>query len=651
MIGDNNFGGSFPESIANLSTSMKYLNMSGTRISGSIPHGIHNLVNLQMFEATHNHLSGTIPSDIGDIQALESLDLSHNSISGSVPSSIGNLTRLIYLSLAANRLQEGIPVSIGNCQNLIALDLSDNNLSGAIPEQVMGIASLARALNLSHNRFSGALSAEVGNLKNLGTLDLSHNMLSGTIPSSLGSCIRLELVNLQRNLLRGVIPSSLSSLRGMERFDVSTNNLSGKIPEFFQDMKYLELLNLSYNNFEGEVPQGGVLKNGSIISIKGNGRLCGGIAGLQLPPCRFSYPKKKLSLKWKIIISVISVLLFLTFMDSCLFIFWIKKRGKPDTVSAGDVEMQLSYQKLFRATDGFSTSALIGLGSFGSVYKGVLENGSIVAVKVFNLQRRGGSKSFMAECLALKNIRHRNLVRIITVCSGADHQGNDFKALIYEFMSNGSLEDWLHPVESTVDETPRCLHFHQRLNIAIDIACALDYLHHEYECGTPIVHCDLKPNNILLDEEKIGHVADFGLARFLSVNNPSARGEISSSIGIKGTIGYAPPEYGMGNEVSTQGDVYSYGILLLELFTGRRPTDEIFGDGLRLQTLVKNALSQHQLLTEVVDPTLLNELLIDQTLEGTLISVLDTGVACSSDVPQERPGINQVLASLKKLVT
>ncbi|CAL1358621.1 unnamed protein product [Linum trigynum] len=650
FIGDNDFGGGFPDSIANLSTSLKFLNLTATKISGSIPDGMRNLVNLQMFEASHTRLSGTISSNIGDLKSLESLDLSHNNISGSIPSGFGNLTRLVFLSLAANQIQGGIPATIGNCQNLIGLDLSDNNLSGVIPQQVMGITSLARFLNLSHNHLSGALSAEIGNLKNLGALDLSHNTLSGSIPSTLGSCVRLELVNLKENLFQGPIPSSLSSLKGIEHFDVSVNNLSGRIPKFFEDMKYMVLLNISYNDFEGEVPQGGVLKNGSIISTMGNSKLCGGTAELGLPSCSFKHPNKKLSHKWKVVVLVLLILLSITFIGSCLIVFWIKKRGKQDTVSDGNSGMQqLSYQNLFKATDGFSETSLIGLGSFGSVYKGVLDNGGMVAVKVFNLQRRGAGKSFVAECEALKNIRHRNLVRIVTVCSGIDHRGNDFKALVYEFMENGSLEDWLHPVENNSDETSRSLNFRQRLNIAVDIVYALDYLHHQ--CETPIVHCDLKPSNILLDEEKTGRVGDFGLARFRpsSFNNPSATSPISSSIGIKGTVGYAPPEYGMGNEVSTQGDVYSYGILLLELFTGRRPTDEIFRDGLNLQNFVRNGLSQqHQLLHEVLDPILLNELLIGRVSEKVATSILDIGLACSSDSPQERPSISQVLATLKR---
>ena len=193
---------------------------------------------------------------------------------------------------------------------------------------------------------------------------------------------------------------------------------------------------------------------------------------------------------------------------------------------------------LLKATDEFSSANLIGVGSFGSVYKGILgEKGSIVAVKVLNLQRRGASRSFFSECETLKNIRHRNLVKIITSCSCVDFRGNDFKALVYEFMPNGNLENWLHDLETDFRQVEiQNLNLLQRINIAIDVACALDYLHHR--CPMPVVHCDLKPSNILFDYDMTAHVGDFGLAKFcLELTNPKQ----SSSIGIRGTIGYTPP--------------------------------------------------------------------------------------------------------------
>ncbi|CAN1295334.1 LRR receptor-like serine/threonine-protein kinase EFR [Linum perenne] len=664
----NELSGEIPASIYNLS-SLKDLWLGFNQFHGSLPWNLGvSLPNLENFDVGFNQFTGSVPHflpnasnlHLGNLSAsLKNLFFSNNKISGIIPRGIQYLVNLEVLWASNNYLSGTIPSGIGkNFQKITYLGLCCNNLSGVIPFEVLSLTSLSIGLDLSGNQFTGTLPAEVGNLKNLGILDLSRNMLSDTIPTSLGSCISLQGLYLQGNRLQGIIPSSFSSLRGIQELDLSSNNLSGQIPKFLESMDISSLLNLSYNNFDGEVPTQGAFKNSSIISVVGNSKLCGGVTALKLPPCSFTrHTKKTLSLKWKIVISTISSLLFLTFIGSCCFILLIKRRRRHDKSSTDDPKLlQLSYQRLFKATDGFSSANQIGVGSFGSVYKGVLneigEASINIAVKVFNLQRRGASKSFMAECEALKNIRHKNLVRIVTVCSSIDHEGNDFKALIYEFLASGSLEDWLHrPIERISESTTtRSLNFVQRLNVAIDIASAVDYLHNN--CGTPIVHCDLKPSNVLLDEDMVAHVGDFGLARFLSaVANPSSIANPSSStIGIKGTVGYAPPEYGMGNEVSTQGDIYSYGILLLELFTGKRPTDETFKDSLSLHNIVKNALSK-QRTSEVLDPILLNELLPRKDLEKLMSSILEIGVACSSDIPQDRASMSEVLSSLTAIRT
>ncbi|KAL9420281.1 hypothetical protein AB3S75_037958 [Citrus x aurantiifolia] len=220
-------------------------------------------------------------------------------------------------------------------------------------------------------------------------------------------------------------------------------------------------------------------------------------------------------------------------------------------------------------------------------------------------------------------------------------------------MVNGSLEEWLHPNP----EAPRYfLNLLQRLNIAVDVASALDYLHHY--CENPIVHCDLKPSNVLLDGELTAHVSDFGLAKFLPDATNNLSSNQSSSTGVKGTVGYAAPEYGMGSEVSKSGDVYSFGILLLEMFTGKRPTNEMFTGNLTLHNFVKEALPER--LAEIIDPVLLVEREEGETsetsahkqwtrnfsVEECLVSVLGIGVTCSSELPRDRMSMEEVTAQL-----
>ncbi|XP_026458734.1 probable LRR receptor-like serine/threonine-protein kinase At3g47570 [Papaver somniferum] len=189
--------------------------------------------------------------------------------------------------------------------------------------------------------------------------------------------------------------------------------------------------------------------------------------------------------------------------------------------------MGISYNELLKATNGFNNSTnLLGVGSFGSVYKGILQQDESkpVAVKVLHLHQRGATKSFMAECDALRKVRHRNLLKIITCCSSTD-----FKAA-----SDINTDEQLYLKHLGVE---------RRLNIAVDVASVLNCLHHD--CQSPIVDCDLKPSNVLLDDDLTAHVGDFGLAKFIS--NPSSYSrqlnerEISP-IAIKGSIGYVSPD-------------------------------------------------------------------------------------------------------------
>ncbi|XP_017977169.1 PREDICTED: putative receptor-like protein kinase At3g47110 isoform X3 [Theobroma cacao] len=624
------------------------LNLEDQKLVGSLPPSIGNLTSLTRINLVNNNFRGEIPQEIGRLLRLQHLNLTYNSFGGQIPTNLTHCTELVIIRLAFNGLIGQIPDQLASLSKLEFLLLQANNLTGTIPTWIV----------------------EVVNLDNLVELDLAENRLSGEIPSSLASCISLERLYLEGNAFEGTIPLSLKSLRGLEEIDLSRNNLSGQIPEFLSKILFLKHLNLSHNDFDGEVSQAGIFGNASAFSVVGNNKLCGGVQDLHLPTCTRKSPGRRLAPK--VVIPVTGAVIFVVLL-LCSYASYHRVRNSGSQSNASfskEWQLCMSYSDIVKATDGFSEENLIGSGSFGSVYKGTISRDeTVVAIKVLNLQQQGASRSFIDECNALRSVRHRNLLKIITACSTVDHQGNDFKALVFEFMPNGNLDQWLHPGGNDQYQSMR-LSLIQRLNIAIDIASALDYLHHH--CVTPIVHCDLKPSNVLLDENITAHVGDFGLARFIFDSSSNASRSQTMSVRLKGSMGYIPPEYGMGGQVSIHGDTYSYGILLLEMLTGKRPTDDSFEDDLGICEFVDRALPGH--VMDIVDRSMLFEeenvhkkvrgnredyveeraLIKNQNShvssvrrrEECLISMMKIGLSCAATLPSERLTMTVVVNNL-----
>nr|ABN10014.1 Xa21-like protein [Triticum turgidum] len=649
----NNLSGILPNSIGNPSQKLETLQVGGNQISGHIPTGIGRYYKLTMLEFADNLFTGTIPSDIGKLSNLRKLFLFQNRYHGEIPLSLGNMSQLNKLTLSDNNLEGSIPATIGNLTELILLDLSFNPLSGKIPEEVISISSLAVFLNLSNNLLDGLISPHVGQLASLAIIDFSWNKLSGAIPNTLGSCAELQFLYLQGNLLNGEIPKELMALRGLEELDLSNNNLSGPVPEFLERFQLLKNLNLSFNHLSGPVPYKGIFSNPSTVSLTSNGMLCDGPVFFHFPACPYPVPDKPARHKLiHILVFTVAGAFILLCVSIAIRRYISKSRGDARQGQENSPEMfqRISYAELHLATDSFSVENLVGRGSFGSVYKGTFGSGanlSTAAVKVLDVQQQGATRSFISECNALKRIRHRKLVKVITVCDSLDHSGSQFKALVLEFIPNGSLDKWLHPSTEGEFLTPNLM---QRLNIALDVAEALEYLHHHID--PPIVHCDVKPSNVLLDDDMVAHLGDFGLSKIIRAEESrQSLADRSSSVGIKGTIGYLAPEYGMGTEISVEGDVYSYGVLLLEMLTRRRPTDPFFGDTTNLPKYVEMACPGN--LLDIMDVNIRCNQEPQVTLELFAAPVSRLGLACCRGSARQRIKMGAVvkeLGAIKRII-
>ncbi|CAI8586294.1 unnamed protein product [Vicia faba] len=647
----NKFGSKLPNLIGNLSINLKYFDLSDNQIYGVIPERIGQLIGLTFLDIGSNSLEGSIPYSIGKLKNLVRLVLQENKLSGNIPTSIGNLTILSELYLSSNKLEGSVPFFLRYCTQLQILSIAVNKLSGDLPNQTFRYLDNLIFIYLHHNSLTGSIPSEFGNLKHLSELYLDSNHFSGEIPKDLAACLTLTRLVLMGNLFHGQIPPFLGSLRSLEILDISKNNFSKTIPFELRNLTLLNILNLSFNNLYGEVPIGGVFSNVTAISLIGNKNLCGGIPQLKLPKCSMASPKthKRYLKKKLIIISVIGGVL-ISFIAFTIVHFLTRNSKKlSSSPSLQNRTLRVTYGELHEATDGFSSANLVGMGSFGSVYKGSLFNFERhIAVKVLNLETSGATKSFVAECNALGKMKHRNLVKILTCCSSVDYKGEDFKAIVFEFMPNGSLENLLHDNEGSENHS---LGLTQRVDIALDVAHALDYLHHDED--QVVVHCDVKPSNVLLDEDIVAHLGDFGLARLIrGATEHSSKDQVSSST-VKGTIGYLPPEYGAGGPVSSQGDIYSYGILLLEMLTGKRPVDNMFCENVNLHQLCKVKIPEG--ILEVVDQRLLEPFAEDQTgimenkVRKCLVMFAKIGVACSEEFPNQRMLIKDVIVRLNEI--
>ncbi|KAK2980322.1 hypothetical protein RJ640_023737 [Escallonia rubra] len=649
MMGSNRLHGVLPNSVGNLSASLQFLDATGCHITGMIPSEIGNLSNLLSLYLGDNDLTGSIPETIGKLQKIQRLQVYDNAVHGLIPDSICKLTHLGELILMNTKLHGSIPSCLGNLTSLQKLQLGSNALTSHMPSTLGSLKDILY-LDLSSNLLIGPLPHEIGSMKSIVELQLSGNQFSGYIPTSIGQLQNLFNLSLSRNRLQGPIPKSFADLVSLEFLDLSLNSLSGTIPRSLEKLWYLGYLNVSFNELSGEIPNGGTFDNFTAGSFIGNEELCGA-PQFHVKACkgnkRIGFSKNKIFQVY-ILPSIMLIIIV------AAFTIWLLRRRASNThllVQENSLlypfNKRISYYEILQATNNFSEDNLIGRGSIGLVYKGIFYNGMVAAVKVFNLQLQAAFKSFEAECEAMRNIRHRNLVKVISSCSNPD-----FRALVLEYMPNGNLENWLYTQDCFLD-------IDQRIGIMIDVAAALEYLHDG--CSSPVVHCDLKPSNILLDEDMVARVSDFGIAKLLTEDRPMTQTK------TLGTIGYMAPgtlclmiflqqlvrymlssKYGTAGIVTPMGDVYSYGILLMETFTRKKPTDDLFVGELTMKKWVSDSFSQAVL--SIVDANLLaREEEEFSENESCMSMIMEIALNCTEDSPDERINMRDVVDTRRYL--
>ncbi|GAV83011.1 Pkinase domain-containing protein/LRR_1 domain-containing protein/LRRNT_2 domain-containing protein/LRR_4 domain-containing protein/LRR_8 domain-containing protein [Cephalotus follicularis] len=637
----NSLTGSLPKNLGQNSP-LKWLDLSSNSLSGDIPLGLCDSGNLTKLILFNNSFSGQIPIGLSTCKSLVRVRMHNNLISGTIPVGLGSLPILQRLELANNSLTGYIPDDIGLSVSLSFIDFSNNILKASLPSGILSIPYLQTFI-ASNNNLQGKVPDQFQDCPSLSVLDLSGNHFSGEFPQSIASCDKLVILNLRNNQFSGVIPTEIATMSMLAILDLSNNSLTGRIPEKLGTSPALEMLNLSYNKLEGPVPSNAMLMAINPNDLVGNYGLCGGI----LPACSGNFTTKlgqrrKMHIKHAIIGCIIGITVIFSLGIAFLAGRLIYKRWYLYSSSFSDCFKKSSkewpwrlvaFQRIsFTSSDILASvkeSNVIGMGGTGIVYRAAIHPPHVV-VAVKKLWRSDTTNiengdDLFGEVKLLGRLRHRNIVRLL----GYLHNETEVM-MVYEYMPNGNLGAALH--ENKAGKL--LVDWVSRYNIAVGVAQGLHYLHHD--CHPPIIHRDIKSNNILLDANLDSKIADFGLARMMYHGNET----VSM---VAGSYGYIAPEYGYTLKVDVKSDVYSYGVVLLELLTGKMPLDPTFGEPIDIVEWVLSKMRNNRALEEALDPNIAGQC---KRVQEEMLLVLQIALLSTAKNPKDRPSIKDILIML-----
>ncbi|XP_072985299.1 leucine-rich repeat receptor protein kinase HPCA1-like isoform X1 [Typha latifolia] len=683
-LNQNNLSGSIPGNFFHVGMSVKHVLLDSNQLSGNIPQTVGLVQNLEILRLDNNKLNGTVPSNISDLMHLSVLNISNNNLTGQMPNLTG-MTNLNSVDLSKNLFDPSeAPGWLSTLQNLTNLALESANLHGNVPKELFSLPELEEVI-LMNNSFNGTLDMGDKISEKLETVNLQNNALESVVLSSnynrtlklAGNriCNNPQLSYTTYCQVQQGPTNNTSDLKncfnpyeGYMMFRApSISNINNHIAELRESVSpklncFPNRLDIRINNFNFDPygylhvlltvcsPDGKSFNRSEVLrcfNLSSQDYQPPPIFGpYYFAPLPYNFDGDPVSHRGLIIgLSVGCTLLILAVLVVGIyasrqrerarraisindpFASWLSEGEDQGAAPQLNSAKSFSFDELRKSTNGFQRINEIGIGGYGKVYRGMLSDGRIVAIKRSNQGSTQGGLEFKTEIELLSRVHHKNLVGLVGFCF---EKGE--RMLVYEFISNGTLR------ESLSGKSGRQLGWNRRLKIALDSAKGLAYLHEH--ANPPIIHRDIKSTNILLDENLTAKVADFGISQLV------ADTEIGyATTNVKGTVGYLDPEYYTTQQLTGKSDVYSFGVVMLELITGRPPLHNKVYVVQEVRMALDKKEREYCGLKEIIDPLI-------RTAEnlGGFERFLELALQCVEFSAASRPTMSEVVKEIEMIL-